>query len=86
MLMTGRVAAMPPTNRAPLKLMDKQLRGVGEARRTVGVAGTGDVVELLTSDGGGTWSLIVVSPAGVACMALHGRSWTDASVEDGERS
>ena len=66
--------------------MEKRPKGHGEARKAVGVAGTGDVVELLTSSNGASWLLIVVSPAGVACMALHGRSWVEAPVEEGERS
>lgn len=40
----------------------------------IGVASTGNVVELLVS-ANGTWTILVTRPNGIACVAAVGEDW-----------
>lgn len=48
---------------------------------SVGVAASGMVVEILVSPDGSTWSILLVSPAGIACMVASGTNWE--KIDDG---
>ena len=52
--------------------------GTGYAERPValGVASTGNVVELLISSDG-TWTILVTRPNGTACVAAVGEDWQE---------
>lgn len=54
-----------------LKQLDKRHK---EAPQALGVTGSGQIVELLTSDRG-TWTIIVTTPNGVSCLVAAGESW-----------
>ncbi|MBO6784952.1 MAG: hypothetical protein JJ899_17005 [Alphaproteobacteria bacterium] len=41
----------------------------------LGLASNGSVIEVLTNDGGATWSIIVTMPDGTACMIASGEYW-----------
>lgn len=41
----------------------------------VAVANNGHLLEVLTSGTGGTWTIIITSPNGVACMVAAGKDW-----------
>ncbi len=41
----------------------------------VGLANGGGLVELLTSDGGQTWTIIVSLPNGQSCLMAAGENW-----------
>ena len=45
-----------------------------EAPIGIGVA-NGKLVELLTSEDGVTWTLIITSPDGVSCLMVGGEAW-----------
>jgi hypothetical protein len=45
-----------------------------EAPQALGVTGSGQIVELLTSDRG-TWTIIITAPNGVSCLVAAGESW-----------
>jgi hypothetical protein len=40
-----------------------------------GVTSTGGLVEVLSNDKGGTWTIIVTSPKGVSCLVAAGEGW-----------
>ena len=42
---------------------------------SVALANNGSLLEVLTSGTGGTWTIIVTSPNGVACMVAAGEDW-----------
>ncbi len=44
----------------------------------LGLASNGGVIEVLTNDGGDTWSIIVTMPDGTACMIAAGEHWESA--------
>ncbi len=41
----------------------------------IGVNGKGHLVEVLSSEHGRTWTIIVTSPAGVSCVISAGEGW-----------
>ncbi len=41
----------------------------------IGVTSTGGLLELLTSDGGKTWTIILTTPKGMTCMIADGEGW-----------
>ncbi len=65
--------SMPCNDRAVVLrvLADKY----GEALVGAGVTNRGYLIELLTSKGGETWTLIVSQPNDVACIIAAGEGW-----------
>jgi hypothetical protein len=58
-----------------------------EAPVALGIADNGRLVEVLTSDAGSTWSIIVTRPDGVSCLVAAGASWQPlVTLAFGERS
>ena len=49
----------------------------------LGVTTTGGLVELLTADGGKTWTIIVSTPDGTSCMVANGENWRVMKVQWG---
>lgn len=47
-----------------------------EKPEAMGLAGNGNVVELLTS-GTGSWTILVTRPSGLTCLAAAGSFWED---------
>ena len=41
----------------------------------LGVANNGNLVEVLSTDKGGTWSIIVTTPQGQSCLVAAGEGW-----------
>lgn len=50
----------------------------GEAPAMHGVSSQGHVFELLLSDDGASWTLLVTLPNGMSCLAAEGSAWTMA--------
>jgi len=46
-----------------------------EAPVAIGLTSAGGIMELLTSDKGRTWTLIVTRPDGLACLFAAGEGW-----------
>lgn len=46
-----------------------------EAPVAIGLASNGNLLEILTSGDGGTWTIIQTTPKGVSCMVAAGESW-----------
>ncbi|MCZ6591523.1 MAG: hypothetical protein O7B98_10355 [Alphaproteobacteria bacterium] len=55
-------------------LLAKLDTGYAERPVAVGLASTGNVVELLISTDG-TWTILVTKPNGIACIAAVGEEW-----------
>ena len=47
----------------------------GETPVGIGVTRNGGLVEVLSSDGGGTWSIIVTNARGWSCLVAAGEGW-----------
>ncbi len=46
-----------------------------EAPVAMGIANNGGVLEILSSRSGGSWTIILTMPNGVACMIAAGENW-----------
>jgi hypothetical protein len=69
-------AMAAPANCGPrselLKALAKQYK---EAPTAVGLSNTGALVEVLTSDRGSTWTILVSKPDGTSCLVAAGEEW-----------
>lgn len=41
----------------------------------LGLASNGDLLEVFSSNGGATWTIIVTSPDGTSCLVAAGEDW-----------
>ena len=62
------------TRNSVLSLLAKKYK---EAPVAAGVTNTGGLVEVLSSDGGKTWSIIVSTPQGMSCLVAAGEGWRE---------
>ncbi len=46
-----------------------------EAPRSLGLAADGKVLEVFSTDNGGTWTMVVTAPEGTSCIVASGRYW-----------
>jgi hypothetical protein len=66
----------PPCGSRPelLKQLSKQFK---EAPVALGLAKNGSVIEVLTSDDGETWTILVSQPNGSSCLVAVGEGWEE---------
>jgi hypothetical protein len=50
----------------------------GETRRSMGLAGGRGVVELYASDETGSWTILLTTPQGTACMMASGEAFQNS--------
>jgi len=62
------------------KLLDHLKRKYEEAPTALGVANNGGLVELLKTEEGKTWTLIITLPNGMTCLLAAGEDWEDIPV------
>lgn len=74
-------AANCDTHDAALALLAKKYQ---ERRVALGVTNAGGLVEVLTSDNGVTWTILVTAPNGVSCIVSAGEGWRTIKPEDPE--
>ncbi len=55
-------------------LIAKLDKGFGEQPIAIGLASTGNILEVLISTDG-TWTILVTSPDGLTCIAAAGEHW-----------
>jgi hypothetical protein len=69
-------AGSPPCASRPeiLKQLSKQYN---EAPVALGLANNGALIELLTSDDGKTWTIMLSRPNGSSCLVAAGQGWED---------
>ena len=54
----------------------KQLEGkYGEKPIALGMANSGGVVEILTTEDGSTWTIVITLPNGMTCLVAAGEDW-----------
>lgn len=64
-------------------IVDKLARDYKETVTVVGLANNGAIVEVLTSKGGHTWSIIMTYPTGISCAIAFGEHWQPMRVVRG---
>ena len=58
------------------KFLERLATGYEESPVAMGLASNGSVLEILASDGG-TWTIIVTTPAGKSCVVASGEAWEE---------
>lgn len=53
----------------------------GETRRAYGLQRGASVIEVYASDATGSWTILVTTPDGVACLVAAGESWAPTPEE-----
>lgn len=48
-----------------------------EAPIAIGVSNDGGIVEVLSTENGETWSILVTAPNGLSCLVAGGEGWQD---------
>jgi anti-sigma factor RsiW len=92
LLSTPEPAAQAQTL-APAQQCDQRAKVIGhlaqkykEAPVAIGVTSSGGMVEVLTTNDGGTWTIILSSPNGTSCLVAAGEGWRalqlDATASD----
>jgi len=66
-------------------LLAKLDNGYSEKPVAIGLASSGNVVELLISSDG-TWTILVTKPNGIACVAAVGEEWQDLGPPPGDEA
>lgn len=57
------------------QVMADLARKYNEAPAAMGLAGDGNLVELLTAPDGQTWTLVLTTPRGMSCLFAAGQFW-----------
>jgi hypothetical protein len=84
-VLLGAVAAAAPTPAradpqvcgARAEILAELTKRYSEAPVAVGLANSGVLVEVLSSDKGSTWTIIVSQPDGTSCLVAAGKEWQD---------
>lgn len=84
-MFTGKPAQAQSTCEFRKKLMDKLDSVYNEQPVGVGLASTGNVVELIVSPDG-TWTIVVTKPNGLACIAAVGEDWQALEIAPSDES
>jgi hypothetical protein len=74
--LTTSASAGQPANCGPRAALLKQLANkYSEAPVAVGLSNSGALVEVLTSERGDTWTILVSKPDGTSCLVAAGQEW-----------
>ena len=56
-------------------MLDKLSTKYQEQPVAMGIASTGHLIEVLTTEDGKTWTIIMSAPKGKTCMVAEGKDW-----------
>lgn len=74
-LMPDKASAQQPACTARATVLDHLSRRYAEKPVTMGMANNGGAIEVLTTDDGSTWTIILTMPNGMTCMIAAGENW-----------
>lgn len=76
LILAGPASAVAQMNCGPRGQVVQQLgQSFGEIPAAVALTDYGSLIELLLSPRGESWTLIVTTPRGLACVLATGRNW-----------
>jgi hypothetical protein len=58
-------------------ILQKLSKKYKESPVAIGVTNNGRLVEVLTTENGSTWSIIISSPNGLSCLVAAGENWRE---------
>ena len=70
-------AQNPPDCAPRAKLLDQLSSQYKEVPVAIGLSSSGSLVEVLTSDNGSTWTIMVSQPNGSSCLVAAGEGWQE---------
>ena len=73
--MPAAALAAPAACGPRAELVKELAKRYREAPVAVGLASNGTLVEVLTSDGGATWTIMFSQPNGTSCLMAAGEEW-----------
>ena len=81
-LLAGTQAAAAEEQDSPVcapraQLLDQLSSRFKEVPVAIGLSSSGSLVEVLTSDNGSTWSIMVSQPNGSSCLVAAGEAWEE---------
>jgi hypothetical protein len=83
---TGVLALTPPAAAGPCGSREQIIRELGtifkEQRTALGLMLTGNLLEVYVATGG-SWTIVVSTPNGLACIVASGENWEQDSVQKG---
>ena len=56
-------------------VLTRLAEGFGETRQSMGLGANNAVIEVYASDESGTWTILVTSPNGTACLVASGQAF-----------
>ena len=56
-------------------MLDRQASKHQEQPVAMGIASTGELIEVLASDDGKTWTIIMTAPKSITCIMAAGTAW-----------
>jgi hypothetical protein len=71
--------ADPQVCGARTEILAELTKRYSEAPVAVGLSNGGVLVEVLSSDKGATWTIIVSQPDGTSCLVAAGKEWQDVT-------
>ena len=74
-------AAAQPACAERNTVLDHLSAKYSEAPVALGLANNGGVIEVLTTNNGSTWTIIITMPNGKACMIAAGEGWQATEAE-----
>ena len=77
LLGTGGAEARPVACAPHDALAERLGSRFAEAPVSKGLASSGKLMELFTSEDGDTWTLVLTEPEGVSCIVASGKYWFD---------
>lgn len=75
LLVTARPAAAQMVCGERDLVVERLAKKYGEVPVAVAITDKGGLVEVLTSDGGDTWTIIVTTPDSTSCLVAAGEGW-----------
>jgi hypothetical protein len=69
--------ADPQVCGARAEILAELTKRYSETPVAVGLSNSGVLVEVLSSDNGSTWTIIVSQPNGTSCLVAAGKEWQD---------
>ena len=77
---TSTAAAQQPLCTERSEVVNQLASQYSEAPVAMGIANNGGVVEILSSQSGTSWTIILTMPNGVSCMIAAGENWESLPV------
>jgi len=67
----------PELCRQRSEVLSHLARSYGESPRDVGLTDAGNLIEVLSTNDGTTWSIVVTTPQGMTCLVAAGEAWKE---------